>query len=75
MQGLDPRMPFEIQAIMALVKKELVAHNKPNIQVSIVIYPHLLPVENLPPFLYIYLQVFLFPLFFVCKQYGSWVPG
>ena len=35
MQGLDPRMPFGIQAVTALVKKELVAHNKPNIQVSI----------------------------------------
>ena len=32
---------------MAMVKKELEAHNKPNIQVSIAIYPHLLLVENL----------------------------
>ena len=47
MQGLDPRMPFGIQAITALVEKELAAHNKPNIQVSIAIYPHLLLVENL----------------------------
>ena len=47
MQGLDPRMPFRIQAITALVKKELAAHNKPSIQVSIAIYPHLLLVENL----------------------------
>ena len=50
MQGLDPRMPFGIQAIMALVEKELVAHNKHNIQVSIAIYPHLLLVENLSLF-------------------------
>ena len=28
MQGLDPRIPFGIQAIMAMVEKELVAHNK-----------------------------------------------
>ena len=54
MQGLDPRMPFGIQAITALVEKELAAHNKPNIQVSIAIYPHLLPVENLSLF-YIYI--------------------
>ena len=75
MQGLDPRMPFGIQAIMALVKKELVAHNKPNIQVSIAIYPHLLLVENLSPFLYINIQIVLFSLFFVSKQDGSQVPG
>ena len=37
MQGLDPRMPFGIQAITALVEKELAAHNKPNIAVSIAI--------------------------------------
>ena len=30
-----------------MVEKELAAHNKPNIQVSIAIYPHLLLVENL----------------------------
>ena len=47
MQELDPRMPFGIQAITALVKKELAVHNKPNIQVSIAIYPYLLLVENL----------------------------
>ena len=58
---------------MALVEKELVAHNKPNIQVSIAIYPHLLHVENLHLF-YIYLHLF-FHLFFVCKQYGDRVPG
>ena len=57
MQGLDPRMPFGIQAITALVKKELAAHNKPNIKVSIAIYPHLLPVENLSLF---YLLLFRF---------------
>ena len=57
MQGLDPRMPFGIQAVMALVEKELAAHNKPNIQVSIAIYPHLLPVENLPLF---YILLFRF---------------
>ena len=62
MQGLDPRMPFGIQAVTALIEKELAAHNKPNIQVSIAIYPHLLPVENFPLFLYIYLQFFLFSL-------------
>ena len=38
MQGLDSRIPFGIQAIMAMVEKELAAHNKPNIQVSIAIY-------------------------------------
>ena len=38
MPGLDPRIPFEIQAIMAMVEKELAAHNKLNIQVSIAIY-------------------------------------
>ena len=38
MQGLDPRIPFGILAIMAMVEKELVAHNKLNIQVSITIY-------------------------------------
>ena len=47
MQGLDPRMPFGIQAIMAMVENELAAHNKPNIQVSIAMYPHLILVENL----------------------------
>ena len=40
-------MPFGIQAVMALIEKELVAHNKPNIQVSIAMYPHLILVENL----------------------------
>ena len=49
MQGLDPRMPFGKQAIMAMVEKELAAHNKPNIQVSIAMYPHLILVENLWP--------------------------
>ena len=74
MQGLDPRMPFGIQAVTALVEKELAAHNKPNIQVSIAIYPHLLPVKNLPLF-YIFIFSFsYFLLFFVCKQYGGWVP-
>ena len=38
MQGLDPRTPFGIQAITAMMEKELAAHNKPNIQVSIAIY-------------------------------------
>ena len=38
MQGLDPTIPFGIQAITAMLEKELVAHNKPNIQVSIAIY-------------------------------------
>ena len=38
MQELDPRIPLGIQAIMAMVEKELVAHNKLNIQVSIDIY-------------------------------------
>ena len=47
MQGLDLRMPFGIQAVMDLVEKELAAHNKPNIQVSIAMYPHLILVENL----------------------------
>ena len=75
MQGLDPRMPFGIQAITALVEKELAAHNKPNIQVSIAIYPYLLLFENLSLF-YIIIQVFFFfSLFFVCKQDGSQVPG
>ena len=76
MQGLDPRMPFGIQAVTALVEKELAAHNTPNIQVSIAIYPHLLPVENLPLFLYIYLHLFLCSvvLLFV-NNMASWVPG
>ena len=38
MQGLDPRIPFGIQAVMAMVEKELAANNKLNIQVSIAIY-------------------------------------
>ena len=38
MQGLDTRTPFGIQAITTMVEKELAAHNKPNIQVSIAIY-------------------------------------
>ena len=38
MQGLDSRIPFGIQAIMAIIEKELAAHNKPNIQVSIAVY-------------------------------------
>ena len=38
MQGLDSRIPFGIQAVTAMVEKELVAHNKPNIQVSIAVY-------------------------------------
>ena len=75
MQRLDPRMPFGIQAVMALVKKELVAHNKPNIQVSIAIYPHLLPVENLPLFYIFIFRFSYFLCFFVCKQYCGQVPG
>ena len=38
MQGLASRIPFGIQAVMAMVEKELAAHNKPNIQVSIAVY-------------------------------------
>ena len=49
MQGLDPGIPFGIQTVMAMVGKELTAHNKPNIQVSIAMYPHLTLVENLWP--------------------------
>ena len=67
MQGLDPRMPFGIQAIMALVKKELVAHNKPNIQVSIAIYPHLLLVENLSLF---YIFIIRFSSY-LCFWFGN----
>ena len=38
MQGLDSRIPFGIQAVTAMVEKELAAHNKLNIQVSIAVY-------------------------------------
>ena len=38
MQGLDPRILFGIQAIMAIVEKELAAHNKQDFQISIAIY-------------------------------------
>ena len=70
MQGLDPRIPFGIQAVMAMVEKELVAHNKPNIQVSIGIY--LSSPDSSGKFVTNFKHQILF---FAVKQDGSQVPG
>ena len=75
MQGLDPRTPFGIQAIMAMVEKELVAHNKPNIQVSIAMYPHRILVENLWPNMWWYSRFWDSLYVSHEKQDGSQVPG
>ena len=77
MQEFDSRIPFGIQAIMAMVEKELATHNKPNIQVSIAIY--LSSPDTSGKFVTKRVMVYIdFVIRFICfalKQDGGQVPG